>query len=209
MTRTFARLTWMLLVCLGTLALAGGAQAASTIVLPRAGQVGFSGQAMAGTMAQTGSLGTDFGSGYGGAFRLRYRMRYERAMGLSFEAQNFDARESKLGALPADTVASNYIEKTTLQLAGLDIYQMFGTRTRTTKMLSAGIGIAQTSVKMTDGELSYPGDGFYLSVGAGLEHFFYRSWAFDFSTRYNAVFVNSEVNHDVQVQVGLIGYASF
>jgi hypothetical protein len=88
---------------------------------------------------------------------------------------------------------------------------MFATRTRTHRMLSLGAGLAKIAVKLSDGETSFPtaGDGVYVSAGAGIEHFFWQSWAIDLSSRYLAVFHDGKPNHDVQAALGLIFYASY
>ena len=174
--------------------------AAAPVLLPRAGQVGFGGQGQYGTLLQSGSLGEDFGSGAGFTVRLRYRMRFERAIGLSFERQGFEIRD----ASAADTAATQM----TLITAGAEIYQLFGTRTRTTKMVSVGAGLAQASKNLNNDETEFVNDGVYVSVGAGIEHFFWRSWAYDVSTRYLLVFQDAKTNHDFQVSFGFMFYAS-
>ena len=138
--------------------------------------------------------------------RVRYRMRYERAIGLSFESQSFDARD------PADSTGA--LIKTTAVLSGLELYQLFGTRTNAHKMISVGVGLAQISQDTRpgpndDGGTIFPGDGLYVSAGAGVEQFFWNSWAFDLSTRYMALFQEGETNHDFQISLGLIFYASY
>jgi hypothetical protein len=178
------------------------AVAAPNIVLPRPGQVGIGIQGQFGMLAKSGDLGDLFSNGPGIGIRLRYRMRYERAIGLSFEAHQFDSR---VVGVAGDTT----IRKLKLITSGVEIYQLFGTRDRTTRMVSVGVGLAQASVELNDGETIYPDDGVYVSAGAGLEHFFFRSWAYDLSTRYFAVFQHGKTNHDFQAQLGLIFYASY
>jgi opacity protein-like surface antigen len=174
---------------------------AATITLPRPGQVGFGGQAQFGALLRQGEFGEDFGAGLGLSFRARYRMRYERGLGLSFERQGFEAR----GGVEDSTL--------TLQTATFDVYQMFGTRTRSPRYLSAGIGIAQASQKTPSGESKVggrgTGDGFVATVGAGVEYFFWQSWAMDLSTRYFTVFHRDKINHAFQVSAGLIFYAAY
>lgn len=187
--------------------LAGGlvavcAHAQGNVVLPRPGQVGLGVQGQYGTLLKSGEVGSLFDSGPGLAVRLRYRMRYERAIGLSFESQEFDARRTFSDSLFAPKTA-------TAVLTGFEVYQMFGTRTRTTKMVSVGLGLAQITYELVDGEKTFPGDGMYLSAGAGIERFLYRNWALDLSTRYQAVFHRSKVNHDLHAAVGVIFYASY
>jgi hypothetical protein len=183
------------------LAAAGEAQAAK-IILPRAGQVGVGIQGQYGSLTKSGDLGDLFTDGPGMAVRLRYRMRYERAIGLSFEGQSFDSR---VQGVAGDTT----LKSLRLLMSGIEIYQMFDTRRKTTKMLSAGIGIAQASAEINTGETIYPDDGLYASVGAGIEHFFWRSWAYDLSTRYLAIFQHQKTNHDLQVSLGIMFYASY
>ena len=174
------------------------------VVLPRPGDIGFAGVAQYGTLAKTGEIGENFDTGPGFGLRLRYRMRYERALGISFERHGFDPRVKSA----ADTAAKTC----TILTTGLDVYQMFGTRTRATKMLSVSVGLAHVDQKLNDNETqsSGPGvgDGFYVGAGGGIEYFFWQSWAVEVSMRYHAVILNSTTNHDIQFAAGLVFYAS-
>jgi hypothetical protein len=208
-------------VALGALA-AGTAQAGAgtVVVLPRPGQVGGSVSGLYGTLLDAGNVGDQFGSGPGLAVRMRYRMRYERGFGLSFESHGFDPRsadslrdlyqyygETDPRIYPADS--PDAYKKVDLFLYGVDFYQMFGTRTKMTKMLSVGAGLAHPTFALNDGEQQYPlNDGAYLSAGAGIERFFWQSLAFDLGARYHAVFLDGKLNHDLQFSLGLIMYAS-
>jgi hypothetical protein len=182
-----------------------GSARGATVVLPRPGQVGIAGFGQYGTLFKSGDIGDDFKTGPGIGIRLRYRMRYERALGLTFERQTFDPRVKAT----ADTAAKQLV----LIASGLEMYQMFGTRTRTVKMLSAGVGIAQVTQKLNDNETKVGGpgvgDGFYASLGGEIEYFFWQTWAWDLSVRYHAVFLNQTTNHDLQISAGLIFYAGY
>jgi hypothetical protein len=193
---------------------AGAARAGTIVVLPRPGQVGVSLDGQYGTLLNNGNLGDQFDAGAGMAVRLRYRMRYERGIGLSFEAHGFEPR-------PADSLRDLYTgvnyapgdpnayKRLNLFLYGVDFYQMFDTRTKTVKMLSVGAGIAHPVFTLNEGDQQYPlGDGGYVSAGAGIERFFWQSLAYDIGVRYQAVFIDGKVNHDLQGHVGLIFYAS-
>jgi opacity protein-like surface antigen len=195
MTRTVAVLLAMLAPEL--------ARAAVTVIPPRAGQVGLAIQGQYGMLLDSGSLGTEFGQGPGLAVRLRYRMRYERGLGLSFESQRFDARTATV-----DDTLANHLSMFTY---GVDAYQMFGTRTRTTRWLSVGGGLLQTRRVLNDKEIEFAlnSDGVFVSAGAGVEQFFWQSWAFDLSTRYSAAFLDGKVNHDLQASLGFVFYASY
>ena len=98
-----------------------------------------------------------------------------------------------------------------LVTAGVEFYQLFDTRERTTKYVSAGAGLAQMSAHLTSGETQFPiaGDGVFISAGAGLERFVFRSMAWDLGARYMAIFHDGQLNHDLQLQAGLIFYAAY
>lgn len=188
---------------------------AATIVLPRAGQVGFAFSGQAGTLLRSGDFGQEFGGGGGLAVRLRYRMRFERAMGLTFDMQRLGARDAsgEAGAFDALTDAPVVTrEQLRLNNAGLEFYQMFDTRTRTTRYLSAGFGLSQINAKLSNGETQYPrnsADALYLSAGAGIERFFWRSWAYDVGVRYQALLHDGGLNHGLQANAGFVFYAAY
>ncbi len=193
---------------------AGVVHAAGNIVLPRSGQVGLGIQAEGGTMLSSGDLGTEFGSGGGLLVRVRYRMRFERAIGLTFDAQRLSARDpsGRAGAFDSLTDAPATLrDRLKLVTAGIEFYQLFDTRERTTKYVSAGAGLAQMSAHLTSGETQFPiaGDGVFISAGAGLERFVFRSMAWDLGARYMAIFHDGQLNHDLQLQAGLIFYAAY
>jgi hypothetical protein len=193
---------------------AAAARAASSIVLPRSGQVGVGITGSYGTFLPSGELGSEFGGGPGLSVRIRYRMRFERAIGLTFDAERMDARDPSgaAGAFDSLTEAPAVLrDRMKMVTAGFEFYQLFDTRERTVKYLSAGVGLAQISAHLTDGETQYPiaGDALFVSLGAGFERFFYRSWAWDTSFKYKPVLHDGKVNHDLQFQLGFIFYAAY
>jgi hypothetical protein len=215
---SFSSQRWLpaALLMLVTFALpAPPAGAASTITPPRSGQVGLGISGSFGTFLPTGELGNEFGSGPGLSVRLRYRMRFERAIGLTFDAERMNSRNPTGAAGAFDSLGNDppgvlrdYMKMVT---AGFEFYQMFDTRERTVKYLSAGAGLAQISAHLTDGEIQYPiaGDALFVSVGAGFERFFMRSWAWDMNFKYKPVLHDGKVNHDLQAQLGLMFYAGY
>ncbi|MBI5709356.1 MAG: outer membrane beta-barrel protein [Candidatus Eisenbacteria bacterium] len=210
---SWTRRMWMVLAVWMALSCAAEAHARVIVVPPRPGQVGLGLSGLYGTLLQTGDFGDNFGSGPGVAVRLRYRMRFERGFGLTFESHGYDPRsDAKFKDSFTDSLlppGGPFTPKSlTLQLFGVDFYQMSGTRTRTTRMLSVGAGLARASRALNDGETDYPGDGFYVSAGAGVERFFWQSWAYDLGARYHAIFQGGRANHDLQVSAGLVFYAS-
>ena len=193
-------------VVLGMIALlVAGSAWSAPIVLPRPGQVGIEVQGGYGTLLKSGTLGGTYGDGGAISARLRYRMRYERALGLSFENERFNIRVPELLAPDGGSGRDRF----NLVLSGLEFCKLFATRTPSVKMIIVGAGIAQSRGHFIDGQAYYPGDGTYLSAGAGVERFFFKSWAFDLSARYMFVFLPDDHLHDIQAALGLIFYASY
>ncbi len=210
MSRT--RGLWTLASLCAVLWLAPPARAAWIVVPPRPGQVGLGLSGLYDLMPTGGSLADQFDNGPGFAVRVRYRMRFERGFGLTFETQTFGARGDFHDPQTDSTYAAGTpfaADHLRLFLYGVDYYQMFGTRTKSTRMVSVGAGIAHPIVSLNDGETTYPwSDGLYVSAGAGLERFFWQSWAYDLGARYHAIIMDGKVNHDLQVSLGLVFYAS-
>lgn len=197
-------------VAMVSLLVAPAAWSAESIILPRPGQVGLGIQGGYGTLLKSGEQGGVFGEGPVIAARLRYRMRYERAIGLTFENQRHDIREfEEFAPGHTDIAPLPGRDRLNMVLSGLEFYQMFGTRSRTVKMLMVGAGVAQVSGRFINNETFFPGDGTFVSAGFGVERFVYRSWAFDLSTRYRLMFLPDDKAHDVQVALGVMFYASY
>ena len=196
---------WVPGLVLAVQMMVANAEAGPLVIPPRAGQLGVGMQAQYGSLTSGGGFGSDFGSGAGMSVRLRYRLRYERAIGVSFERQSFDARELALG----DSAEKSL----TLMNSSIEFYQLFGTRTKTTRMLSVGFGLVQPSKRLRGGETKLGGDdvldGAFVSVGAGMERFIYQSLGIDLNIHYQTIFQNGSTNHDIQAAAGLIFYATY
>jgi hypothetical protein len=200
-------------VCL-TCVLAAAPARAVTIVLPRAGQVGVGVQGQFGGLVEAGELGDEFSTGGGMAVRLKYRMRYGRAAGLSFEARSLDGRghfTSNSAFLVGVGPDSLPLRSLSLQTFGGDVYQFFNIRGRDQVFVSGSAGLAKVSATSGNGDTVYPlgGDGLFVGVGLGFEHFVYRSWAIDTSVRYSSIFLDGTANHDLQAAVGMTFYAAY
>src|SRR5262245_6629147 len=118
------RFVVLAVIVVGLAVVAPSRALAAKVILPEAGDIGFAGLAQFGTMLKSGEIGDVFNTGAGMALRLRYRMRYERALGLTFERHGFDPRAK------SDTLLAPL--NSTIILTGLEIYQMFSTRTKVT-----------------------------------------------------------------------------
>lgn len=208
MNRT--RITWSI-AALGLMLLPAAARAVP-VTPPRAGQVGIGVQGQYASLLGNRDFAHDFRDGPGLTVRLRYRMRFDRGIGLSFESHSAEARRFFAQPIGFPTqVDSSGFRRLNVITAGIEAYKLWGTRTRNVSMLSAGAGVASFSAQANTGETVFPlnGDGFYVSLGAGVERFVYRTWALDLSTRYVAMLHEGEVNHDARIALGLIVYASY
>jgi hypothetical protein len=187
------------------------AHAAARVEPPRAGQVGLGLQLSYGSLLKSGDTGNEFGSGGSYAVRVRYRMRYQRAIGFSFEAHHYDVREPQPYVAGQDsTILPDRLDTS---LAGLDFYQMFGTRTANVSYVLVSGGVAIERVALNDGETEisgkFSGDGLYVGVGGGLERFVWRAVALDASARYYGIFREGRPHQSVQAQLGFIFYAGY
>ncbi|TMQ70864.1 MAG: hypothetical protein E6K80_07230 [Candidatus Eisenbacteria bacterium] len=203
---------WTTVLVLALAVVAAPARSETSIVLPKPGQVGLSIGGGYGTFLETGNVGSTFSAGGSFNLRLRYRMRYERGFGLSFESQKLDVRRQPPVYVVGDESTVGPTQLSAI-LSGAEFYQMFGTRTVSTRMVMIGAGLAQMRADTNTGETELSGkdsgDGLFVSAGAGVERFFFRSWAWDLSSRYYAVFRDGQANHNLQAALGLIFYASY
>jgi opacity protein-like surface antigen len=147
-----------------------------------------------------GPFSDDFNNGLGAGFNLRYRTASDAAFGLSFEAHNFGTKA------PSDSAAGH--DHLQVIVTTIDYTKFASIRSRMPKYFQLGAGIAQTRVTDNDGEKEYPGDGGVFKVGAGLEYWANRTLSLDLSVRYNGVLLHSNLNHDLQVGLGLNFYTS-
>jgi hypothetical protein len=186
-----------------------GTAHAFPVQLPRPGQIGIAAQGGYGGFLPHGHYGDAFGSGGSYAFRLLFRMRDARALGISFEQQNFEAVQDTFEY--NTNVEFSASKKLKMITTGADFYQFSDPTERTQRYIGAGLGIYQSTVKLADGETYIPlnPSGFYANLTAGLEHFVWNTWALELSVRYLAVFAQGGVNSDLQASAGVVFYAGY
>ena len=196
---------WFFLVLLALVAAPAFAQDSTTTVSSfrprpvRPGTVSLGGQFIYGSLVG-GEFSDDFNNGPGAGFNLRYRTASDAAVALSFEAQNFGAKVATDSAAGFDKL--QYIVTT------LDYMKFSATRSRMPKYFTIGVGIAQSQITDNDEEKEYPGDGGVFKLGVGMEYWAWRTLSLELGVRYYGVLLRSELNHDVQVGLGLNFYTS-
>lgn len=196
---------WFFLVLLALVAAPAFAQDSTTTVSSfrprpvRPGTVSLGGQTIYGALVG-GEFSDDFNNGPGAGFNLRYRTASDAAVALSFEAQNFGAKVATDSAAGFDKL--QYIVTT------LDYMKFSATRSRMPKYFTIGVGIAQSQITDNDEEKEFPGDGGVFKLGVGMEYWAWRTLSLELGVRYYGVLLRSELNHDVQVGLGLNFYTS-
>lgn len=144
----------------------------------------------------------DFGLGLG--VPLRYRIGRESALGITFAAQRYDAKEKGL-----ELDDPKYMTALTTTV---EYYQYFRVRRRSPRYLFIGAGLLQTRRKLESGETDFPGDGGVITLGGGIEFWWKRSLAFDLMLRYSGYVKNYEgstdFTHTLQLGLGFQFYTS-
>jgi hypothetical protein len=145
----------------------------------------------------------DNGAGYG--VRLRYYLGRNRAMGVSLDRQTFSGVAS--GSL------TQRPEEMNVAVMTVDYLWYFDRKSSLTRYITAGAGIHHPSRDYSEYSnnswVSYSDvgpDGIVLCVGAGLEHFFHRVAALDFSARAYGLFAQGGALGSVEVAVGMNFY---
>jgi len=167
----------------------------------REGTLSLGAQAGYGSFIVSNGFGRDFNTGLDLAVRVRYRTSRDQALGVSFEAQRYDAKKD-----PADPFDPKWLQCVTTTV---EYYQYFNVRKRAPQYLLAGAGLLQTHEELNDGETDFPGDGGVITAGGGTEYWWKRVVSIDLSLRYYAMIRNHEhLAHAVQVAGGFHFYTS-
>jgi len=157
-----------------------------------------------GSFVGTSGFGQSYNHGPALGVRIRYRFAEDQAFGISFESQRFNVKHDT--TVPTDPKYLTAITTTA------EYYNYFQTRSRTPQYLMIGAGLLQTRRHLNDSEIDFPGDGGVLSLGAGAEYWWKRTFSFDLSLRYNG-FIHSDngstsLSHGVQAGLGFEFYTS-
>jgi hypothetical protein len=165
----------------------------------RPGTVSIGGSVQYGALVG-GTFSDDFDNGVGAGFNLRYRTAADAAIALAFEAHNFGVK------VPSDSAAGH--DHAQFIVTTLDYMKFGATRSRMPRYFAIGVGIAQSSITDNDEEKEFPGDGGVVKLGLGMEYWAWRTLSLDLGVRYDGVLLHSQLNHDVQVGIGLNFYTS-
>ncbi len=144
-----------------------------------------------GGKVQYGALGTEgdwgeiFRWGGGVCINVRQYIARSRAIGLSFELQTFN----RLGTVPKSAEGTEPLDADELetQILMVDYYIYMQRKRRRTPyvVISGGFYRPQLMYRFIDAagnvseQVSYPGEGFVLRTGLGLEYFLKRNFSID------------------------------
>ena len=196
------------LFSLACLALAGGGVSAwadeFTPRPVREGTLSFGLMGQGGALLGGGDLGSVYDIGPGMSARLRYRTSRESALGLTFEAQRFDAKQKPMTPDDPEWIRSvNAI---------FEYYQYFRVQQRAPRYLMAGVGLMQLRRRLETEEVDFPGDGAIFVLGGGTEAWWGRSLSVDVSLRYNGMLRgvegSTQFSHAVTLGLGFQFYTS-
>jgi len=160
------------------------------------------------TILGGGELGSDFGFGPGLGARLRYRTSRESALSFNFAAQTYKAND---GTFTADSIA---VDNLTAITTTVEYVQYFRVRKRAPRYVLIGAGLLQTRRNLANDLTEFPGDGGVLTVGAGTEIWWKRTFSFDLALRYNAYIKSKEfedgtdVTSTLEISLGFQFYTS-
>ncbi|MCX5799813.1 MAG: hypothetical protein NTX17_00235 [Candidatus Eisenbacteria bacterium] len=140
----------------------------------------------------------DFDSGTGFAMRLRYYLGNNRAFGISFESQVFDA----VPAPVSDDQPRGF--KDAIVMADYLFY--FDRESSLSRYVVVGLGLHHPGRDYRSGSEVGP-DGLAASLGGGLEYFFHRSTSVDVSVRGYGLFGQGDgLLGSVEAAVGMNFY---
>jgi hypothetical protein len=147
----------------------------------------------------------DFDSGLGYGLRLRYYLGGNRALGISLDRQTFE------GAASSPT--ADRPEEMNVAIITMDYYWYFDRKSDLPRYISIGAGVHHPSKDYSEYSnnawvpYSKVGpDGIVVSIGAGVEHFFHRVAAVDFSVRGHALLGQGGALGSVEATMGLNFY---
>ena len=144
----------------------------------------------------------DFGPGLG--VRLRYRTSRDAALGLTFEAQRFNAKQA-----PQTPDDPEWIRSVN---AIFEYYKYFRVQQRSPRYLNFGVGLMQLRRRLETEEVDFPGDGAIFVVGGGTEIWWSRVLSVDLNLRYNGMLRgvegSSQYTHAATLSLGFQFYTS-
>jgi len=147
----------------------------------------------------------DFDNGKGYGIRLRYYLGRNRALGVSLDRQTFTAANA---GSPSERP-----EEMNVAVMTVDYLWYFDRKSDLTRYITVGAGVHHPSRDFSEyssgswvGYSKVGPDGLVVCLGAGLEHFFHRVVAVDFSVRSYGLFGQDGVLGSVEAAIGFNFY---
>jgi hypothetical protein len=146
--------------------------------------------------------------GLGPGISIRFRLSIDRAsaLGVSFEASDFE-RSLPSGEIAAfEATARDTADKIHATVVAADYYRYFWRKGKDTPYLVATAGFYRPEIRFGEVATNFPGSNLILGGGIGAEHFFSRSVSLDLSFRVFGLFHDGGPSVSSQLAVGIMFY---
>ena len=146
------------------------------------------------------------GVGVGLSVRVRYAIDRASAIGLSFDASDFERSVSRTEAAPFEVASRDTADKIHATIVTGEYYRYFMRKAKQTPYVVVGAGFYRPEIRFGELNTGFPGSDLAITVGAGGEHFFTRSVSLDLSARVYGLFHDGGPSISSQVALGIRFY---
>lgn len=146
--------------------------------------------------------------GLGPGVSIRFRVSLDRAsaLGISFEASDFQRSLPSGEVAPFEAAASDTADKVHTTTVVAEYYRYFWRRAKNTPYLVATAGYYRPEIRFGEVATSFPGSNALFGAGIGIEHFFSRSVSLDVSWRFFGLAHDAGTSTSSQLAVGIMFY---
>lgn len=146
--------------------------------------------------------------GVGPGISIRFRLSIDRAsaLGVSFEASDYQRSLPDGEAADFEAAASDTADKVHTTAVMAEYYRYFWRKSKDTPYLVASLGYYRPEVRFGDVATRFPGSNLLVGGGVGLEHFFSRSVSLDVSARVFGLADGGGTSVSSQLAIGIMFY---
>lgn len=146
--------------------------------------------------------------GLGPGLSIRFRLSIDRAsaLGVSFEASDYERSLPAGEVAPFETAARDTADKIHATVVTADYYRYFWRKGKDTPYLVASAGYYRPEIRFGEVATRFPGSNLLVGAGIGGEHFFSRSVSLDLSFRVFGLVSDAGTSVASQLAVGIMFY---
>jgi len=146
--------------------------------------------------------------GVGAGLSIRFRLSIDRAsaIGISFEASDYQRSLGDGEIAPFESAASDTADKIHATIVTAEYYRYFWRRGKDTPYLVFSAGYYRPEIRFGDIATSFPGSNALVGAGIGAEHFFSRSVSLDLSLKFFGLIGDDGTSVASQLAVGIMFY---